>query len=96
VQGRSLVPLLNSPAPTGPEKPAYTIWSEDGRTLTGVAVRTDKFRYAEFDEKAGGGAMLLDETADPHELRNLADDPKYATVRAEHSALIKEFKSRQN
>jgi arylsulfatase A-like enzyme len=95
VEGKSLVPLLNDPAPAGPEKPAFTIWSEDGRTLTGVAVRTDKYRYAEFDEKAGGGAMLLDETADPHELKNLAEDPKYATVRAEHSALIKEFKSRQ-
>jgi hypothetical protein len=33
--------------------------------------------------------MLLDENADPHEMKNLVDDPKYAQVKAEMQALLK-------
>jgi len=35
-----------------------------------------------------GGAMLVDEHNDPHELKNLADDPAYASVRAEMKKLL--------
>jgi arylsulfatase A-like enzyme len=89
VEGKSLAPLLKDPQASW-DRPAYTIWSEDGRSLTGVAVRTEKYRYAEFDG-GRGGAMLLDETADPDELKNLADDPALADTRKQLSALIKEF-----
>jgi arylsulfatase A-like enzyme len=89
VEGRSLVPLLKNPQAEW-NHPAYTVWSEDGRTLQGVAVRTDKWRYAEFDG-GKGGAMLFDEQADPDELKNLADDPKLASVRAELSVLVKKY-----
>ncbi len=83
------MPLLNDPKAKWDE-PAYTIWSEDGKTIHGVGVRTEKWRYAEFsDGKAG--AMLFDETADPQELKNLADDPKYAPVVAELSPLAKQY-----
>jgi hypothetical protein len=54
----------------------------------GVAVRTDKFRYVEYDGGAAG-AMLFDEAADPSESKNLIDDPKYAKVREELSALAR-------
>jgi iduronate 2-sulfatase len=86
LEGRSLAPLLADPAAPW-DHPAYTIWSEDGRTATGVAVRTERWRYAEFGD--GAAAMLLDEAADPHEMTNLADDPAHAEVRTELSALVR-------
>jgi iduronate 2-sulfatase len=87
LEGRSLVPLLEDPVAPW-DHPAYTVWSEDGRTFTGVSVRDERWRYAEFD--GGGGAMLFDEDADPQELKNLADDPKYQDVRAKLSKLVRE------
>ncbi len=89
LEGRSLAPLLKDPAMAW-DHPAYTIWSDDGKSLTAVAVRNEKYRYAEFDG-GRGGAMLLDEAADPHEIKNLADDPALAEVRKQMSAQVKEF-----
>jgi len=86
-QGRSLVPLLKDPAGEW-DHPAFSVWSEDGKTFTGTAVRTDRWRYAEFDQ-GKGGAMLFDMNADPHQLKNLANDPQYADVCKKLSALIK-------
>jgi arylsulfatase A-like enzyme len=90
--GRSVAPLLASPDAAW-DHPAFTIWSEDGRRATGAAVRVDRWRYAEFDD--GAAAMLIDEIADPHELKNLADDPEYAKVRAELSALVRDHLGRR-
>jgi arylsulfatase A-like enzyme len=91
LEGRSLAPLLADPVAEWTH-PAYSVWSEDGRTITGVAVRTERWRYAEY-EGEGGGALLLDPEADPHERTNLADDPRLATVKAELSALVKRHAS---
>jgi hypothetical protein len=33
--------------------------------------------------------MLFDEQADPHEMKNLADDPRYADVKAELAAMAR-------
>jgi hypothetical protein len=38
--------------------------------------------------------MLFDESVDPQELKNLADDPKYAAVCAELSPLVRQFAAR--
>jgi hypothetical protein len=35
--------------------------------------------------------MLIDETADPHEMKNLANDPQYASVCAELGAMVKKY-----
>jgi arylsulfatase A-like enzyme len=91
LEGRSLAPLLANPQAAW-DHPAFTIWSEGGRTATGVAVRTEKWRYAEYDN--GAAAMLLDETADPHEVTNVVDDPANAKVRSELSALVREQRAR--
>jgi iduronate 2-sulfatase len=87
LEGRSLAPLLDDPqAPW--EHPAFT--AAGNLKTSAIAVRTDRWRYAEWD---GGrdGAMLFDETNDPDEMKNLADDPKYAGVKAELSALVKKY-----
>jgi arylsulfatase A-like enzyme len=89
-EGTSLVPLLSKPAAQW-KQPAYSVWSEDGTTLHGVAVRTEEYRYAEFGPDGKNGAMLFDPKADPLEMKNLADDPKFASVRAELSALTRKY-----
>jgi arylsulfatase A-like enzyme len=60
--------------------------------LLGIAVRTDRHRYAEFFDPDNGGAMLFDQQTDPHEMTNLANDPKYAGVRSELAALLDRFR----
>lgn len=92
IEGRSLVPLLNNPRAEW-NHPAFTVWSEDGKTLHGIAVRTEKYRYAEFGERAKNGAMLFDEAADPHEMKNLADDPKFAGTRKELSRWVNDYRT---
>jgi iduronate 2-sulfatase len=92
LEGRSLVPLLKDPAGEW-DHPAFSVWSEDGRTFTGTAVRTARWRYAEYDQ-GKGGALLFDMQADPHQLKNLANDPKYAEEQAKLSALVKEHNAK--
>ena len=87
LEGRSLVPLLNNPCAEW-NHPAFTVWSEDGKTYHGVAVRTERWRYAEFFGP-GAGAFLTDPINDPHELVNLVGDPRYTDVVARLSALAR-------
>jgi arylsulfatase A-like enzyme len=54
-------------------------------------VRTGKWRYAEYSPNGEKGAMLFDPHADPFEMKNLADDPAYARVRAELSPLARTY-----
>ena len=89
LEGRSLAPLLKNPAQEW-DHPAYTVWSEDGKSFSGVMVRTEQWRYGEFYGR-GAGAMLLDPAKDPHELVNLAADPQHAGVVARLSPLVKEY-----
>jgi arylsulfatase A-like enzyme len=90
LEGKTLAPLLNDPQASWDE-PAYSVWSEDGRILHGVAVRTEKWRYAEFGPNGQNGAMLFDPKTDPLEMKNLAQDPPYASVCAELSALTRAY-----
>jgi iduronate 2-sulfatase len=70
LEGLSLQPLLANPNAVW-DHPAYTVWSENGQSITGVSVRTERWHYAEFFGR-GPGAMLLDPIGDPHEMTNLA------------------------
>jgi iduronate 2-sulfatase len=90
LEGQSLVPLLQNPGAAW-DRPAYSVWSEDGSTLHGVAVRTEKWRYAEYGPDGKNGAMLLDPNGDPLELKNLAEDPQQAKICAELSALTRQY-----
>lgn len=85
LEGDSLVPLLNDPTASW-DKPAYTV------TSNGRGVRTDRWRYAEWPGPKGG-AMLIDERNDPHELRNLADDPDHQEVRQRLAGLLERLES---
>jgi arylsulfatase A-like enzyme len=89
-EGTSLKPLLDKPDADW-QQPAYSVWSEDGTTLHGVAVRTEEYRYAEFGLNGANGAMLFDPHADPLDMKNLVDDPKYAAVRSKLSALTRKY-----
>lgn len=90
LEGASFATLLQNP--TGAwEKPAFSIWSEDGKTIHGTAVRTARWRYAEYGKNGENGAMLLDPYHDPLELKNLANQEQYKPVCAELSALTRAY-----
>ncbi len=71
LQGHSLVPLLKDPAQPW-DHPALTTHHPGNH-----AVRTDRWRYIHY---VNGDEELYDHDSDPHEWKNLANDPKYADV----------------
>lgn len=89
VEGRSLAPFLDDPE-TPSDAPAYSVWSEDGRHVTGVAVRTDRWRYAEFFGR-GAGKMLTDPVNDAAETVNLADEPQHAELVERFSRMARDY-----
>jgi uncharacterized sulfatase len=89
LDGVSLKPLLND-ATAKWDRPAFTQVSRGTPTATGEpvgknpwfmgrSVRTERYRYTEWD---GGkkGVQLFDYEKDPGELTNLATDPAHADV----------------
>jgi len=91
LEGRDLTPWLDNPNRPS-ERPAFSVWSEDGQHVTGIVVRTGRWRYAEFYGR-GAGRMLIDAQADVAELKNLAESPQYASVVEELSRLVRDYVS---
>jgi len=83
--GRSLVPLLNDPDAVWKEA-AYTEVRRGG--AMGRTVRTDRWRYIEWDE-GRQGRELYDHEDDPGEFHNLADDPRHAETVARLVKLVR-------
>ncbi|MCP5115162.1 MAG: sulfatase-like hydrolase/transferase, partial [bacterium] len=73
LEGKSLLPLLSNPAAEW-DKPAYTVVRR-GEKL-GRTVRTERFRYTEWDE-GRLGVELYDHNVDPNEYRNLSREADY-------------------
>jgi len=84
LEGQSFAALLDSPTAEG-KKAAFTQLQRS--EFMGRAVRTERWRYVEFDE-GRQGAELFDHQNDPGEFFNLAGDPQYAGVVAELKALL--------
>jgi len=95
IESRSITHLLNDPNSPSSE-PAYSVWSEDGNTLYGVSVRTLKWRYAEYGKEGVNGCMLLDMENDPHELHNVANDPKNESIVSDLSKLVRAYAAKLN
>jgi len=83
LEGRSLRPLLDNPLAKW-DKAAYTQVERgpQGQRFMGRSVRTERWRYTEWDE-GKQGVELYDHANDPREYRNLAGEPKFAATVAE-------------
>lgn len=90
LEGRSLRSLLDDPQHTW-DKPAFTQVTRRGepRPIMGRSVRTERWRYTEWAE-GNQGTELYDHANDPHEYRNLANDPNHAKTLSEMKRLLKE------
>lgn len=91
LEGKSLAPLL-SDAQAPWDKAAFTVVSRGGGGKMGRTVRTERFRYTEWDE-GRLGAELYDHQSDPNEWTNLAPKPEQASIVAELKRLLQTSKT---
>ncbi|AMV34667.1 Choline-sulfatase [Pirellula sp. SH-Sr6A] len=98
LQGESLVPILNAPETKGrgwaltqvmrgggqAAAAVTTNVGADGKRFFGYSLRTDRYRYTEWAE-GERGRELYDHDKDPHEIRNLANESDFASIRDELS-----------
>ena len=82
--GRTLRPLLDDATPAW-DKPALTQVHRD--KIAGRSVRTERFRYTEWDD-GRAGVELYDHENDPGENKNLATDPAHAATIATLKPLL--------
>ena len=72
-EGFSLISLLKNPDAAWPHSAVTTLaW----KGTVGHSIRTDRYRYNEWDN-GKQGRELYDHETDPQEYKNLADNPKY-------------------
>ena len=88
LHGRSLTPLLRNPQAMWDHAALTQVRRGAGEgAFMGYSVRTDKWRYTEWD--AGKrGVELYNEVDDPNEMHNLAADPKHRNTVTEMQGLL--------
>lgn len=90
LQGQSLVPMLRNPAEKGRGWALTQVTRRRaGREFFGYSIRTERYRYTEWDE-GREGRELYDHEVDPQELVNRANDPNYSKVAEELAALLRD------
>ena len=77
-EGKSLKPLLADPQAAW-DKPALTQVTRGKKGGMGYSIRTERYRYTEWDN-GKSGTQLYDHSTDAKESRNLAADPHYAAM----------------
>jgi iduronate 2-sulfatase len=87
VEGHSLTALLRNPSAQW-NYPAFSVVLYQNKL--GKSVRTERWHYVEWED-GKSGSMLLDHSADPGELNNLATDPAYAQTVREMRSLLKQI-----
>jgi iduronate 2-sulfatase len=89
LEGTSFVPLIKDPARRW-KTAAFSQYPRQGGVM-GYSMRTDRYRYTEWQDRAGGrvAAELYDHESDPAETRNVADAPENASTVAELSKALK-------
>ncbi|MFT4111153.1 sulfatase [Silvibacterium sp.] len=92
IQGSSLVPLIQSPHASW-DKPAFSLWSEDGKSIHGLMVRDERWRYVEYGASGENGALLFDTHKDTLEVHNLADEPSHKHVRSRLSKAVEQYRT---
>ena len=85
LEGKSLRPLLEDPAHRW-DQPAYSFLRRG--PVSGVSVRTEQFRYTEWDE-GRSGVELYDYDKDPMESHNLAAESAQAATVKKLKELLK-------
>ena len=87
LQGASFVPLLQNPN-SARQRPAYAQVGAGEGGAPGRSVRTERWRYTEWD-LGRAGVELYDHRTDPDELTNLAQMPSHAATIAELKGLLR-------
>ncbi len=84
VEGVSLKPLLDDPtARVRPVAISQYPRSDAGKSLMGYSIRDDRWRLTLWRNRANNtihATELYDEVNDPHETKNVADQPEHAEV----------------
>jgi arylsulfatase A-like enzyme len=91
VDGRSLVPLLRGRRPSGWRHGTLSEFRGNGLIPGWFEMRTPRFAYVEY---VTGERELYDLTGvrgppDPYELRNVADSPRYRSIRSRLAAELR-------
>jgi iduronate 2-sulfatase len=79
---------ISQVTPGSPAPPKKSQAQTQGRGYQGRSVRTERYRYIEWDF-GREGAQLYDYQNDPQEEKNLANDPAHVATVKELSALLK-------
>jgi choline-sulfatase len=87
LQGKSLRPVLNDASAKLHDAAFTQARRGPNAEIWGRSVRTERWRYTEWDEGAAG-VELYDHDNDPHEYTNLAKDPRHAAVMKELHNLL--------